>query len=247
MYHEPVDQDGASADRLPAALVEGGRLAALTASLGRSAREAGVAAVASGHWLAETVLDLASHVALRNRSELQAHFPGLSDDTLAGVLVRNAARSAAAVGAASGALIGAEELVPPGWVAIPFELLAETVAIAAIEMKLIGELHEVYHQPVPGSPLERGYALARAWADQRSVTGAVLLEGVPGIAALGRGTRNQLIRQVRRRAARRTGRNLVSLGPLMIGGALGAALNRRSTNRLGDTVIAALRAGDAAR
>ena len=135
-----------------------------------------------------------------------------------------------------------EELLPPSWVSLPFELLAETAAIAAIEMKLIGELHEVYGQPVPGTQLQRGYALARAWADQRSVTSAVLTEGVPALGdALGRTARKELIRRVRRRALRRTGHNLVSLGPLMVGGALGATLNRRSTRRLGEAVIAGLR------
>jgi hypothetical protein len=222
---------------------EARRLATFTATLSRSARSAGVAAVANGHWLAETVVELASHLPVRDKATLQEHHDGLTGAPLAAALVRNASRSAAAVGAASGALMSVEEWLPPGWVAVPFELLAETAAIAAIEMKLIGELHEVFDLPVKGSPLEKGYDLARAWAEQRRVTTAVLTEGVPALGdAIGRTARKEVIRRVRRRALRRTGRNLIGLGPLMIGGALGATLNRRSTIRLGEAVIADLEA-----
>jgi hypothetical protein len=124
---------------------------------------------------------------------------------------------------------------------MPFELLAETAAIAFIEMKLIGELHEVYGRPVPGSGVERGYSLARAWAERRGVGTAVLTEGAPALGdALGRTARKELMRLIRRRTVRRTGLNLASLGPMMVGGAAGAALNRRSTRRLGDAVTASL-------
>jgi hypothetical protein len=220
---------------------EARQLASFTATLSRSARSAGVAAVANGHWLAETVVELASHLPLRDKATLEEHHDGLSGAPLAAALVRIASRSAAAVGAASGALMSVEEWLPLGWVAVPFELLAETAAIAAIEMKLIGELHELYGGSVPGSGLERGYALARAWAERRGVGSAVLTEGVPALGdAIGRTTRKELLRLIRRRTVRRTGLNLFSLGPMMVGGAAGATLNRRSTRRLGDAVIDSL-------
>ena len=203
-------------------------------------------AVTSGRWLAETVVEMASHLPVRDRATLEAHHGGLSGETLGEAVVRNACRSSAALGAAAGTLMGAEELLPASWAAVPFELLAETAALAVIEMKLIGELHEVYGQPVRGSARERGYALARAWAEERGVSSALLIGGVPAVGdALGRGTRNQLIKAVRRRVLRRTGASLAALGPLMIGAAAGAAVNRRSTRRLGAKVIDSLETGEA--
>lgn len=218
-------------------------LASFTAALSRSARRAGIRAVASGRWLAETVIELSGHVVLRDRATLEAHYHGLSDRALAEALVRNAARSTAAVGAAAGAVMSVEEWLPPSWIAVPFELLAETAAIAAIEMKLIGELHEVFGRPVPGPPVQRGYALARAWAERRGVTGMALIEGAPALGdAIGRTARREIVKLVRRRALRRTGANLAGLGPMLVGGAAGAAVNRRSTRKLGDAVIGGLEA-----
>jgi hypothetical protein len=229
-------------------VAEGRRLVSFAAALSRSARGAGVAAVTSGRWLAETVVDMASHVPVRDLATLEAHHGGLSGVALSEALVRNASRSSAAVGAAAGTLMGAEEWLPASWVAVPFELLAETAAMAAIEMKLIGELHEVYGQPVRGTPRDRGYRLARAWADRRGVSGAVLIGGAPALGdAIGRETRKELIRRIRRRVLRRTGTNLAALGPLMIGAAAAAAVNRRSTRRLGESVIESLTAGHAYR
>ena len=216
-------------------------LAAFTAGLSRSARQAGLGAVASGRWLAETVVDLAGHLPIRDTATLEAHFPGLAGAELAEALIRSASLATAAIGAATGAMMSVEEWLPPSWVVVPFELLAETAAIAAIETKLIGELHEAYGRPVPGSGVERGWALARAWAERRGVGAAVLTDGVPALGdALGRTARKEVLRLIRRRTVRRTGANLASLGPLMLGGAAGASLNRRSTRRLGEAVVESL-------
>jgi hypothetical protein len=199
-------------------------------------------AVASGRWLADTVIDLGSRVALRDLATLEAQY-GLSGQQLADALVRNACRNSTAVGAAAGAAMSLEELLPPSWITIPFQLLAETAAIAAIEMKLIGELHEVYHRPVPGTAVPRGYALARAWAERRGVSGMALIDGAPALGdVVSRTARKEIMRLVRRRAVRRTGANLAGLGPMLVGGAAGAAINRRSTAKLGETVIDELQA-----
>jgi hypothetical protein len=218
-------------------------LVTFTGAMSRSARGAGIGAVASGRWLADTVVELGGHVALRDLATLEAHYDGLSGQAMADALVANACRSSAAVGAATGAVMSMEEWLPPSWIAVPFELLAETAAIAAIEMKLIGELHEVYRRPVLGTPVQRGYALVRAWAERRGVTGMVLIEGAPAIGdAIGSTARKELMRLVRRRALRRTGANLAGLGPLLVGGAAGAVINRRSTRKLGQAVIERLQA-----
>jgi hypothetical protein len=117
-------------------------------------------------------------------------------------------------------------------------VLAETVAVAAIETKLIAELHEVYGRPMPGRGTERVYVMARAWAEQRGATSAVLGAGAPVLGdALGRNGRAELLWLVRRRLLRRSGANLTGLGPLVVGGAAGASLNRRATRRLGQAVV----------
>jgi hypothetical protein len=61
--------------------------------------------------------------------------------------------------------------------------------------------------------------------------------------ALGRGTRNELIRLVRRRVLARLGRNLSTLAPLFVGAAAGAEVNRRATRALGEAVVRDLASG----
>jgi uncharacterized protein (DUF697 family) len=209
----------------------------LMAIVRRSAKDAGAKALASGKWLAEALLDTAPRIPIRNRSLLQTHFPGLDGPELAAELIRTASRSSAAVGAASGALMGAEELAPPAWITIPFELVVETLAVAAIEMKLVAELHEVYGRPVTGSAGDRALSLVRAWAERRGVTPAVLAASGGLGETLGRSTRNEVIRLARRRVLRRLGRNLTSLAPLLAGAVAGAEVNRRATRSLGEAVV----------
>jgi hypothetical protein len=63
--------------------------------------------------------------------------------------------------------------------------------------------------------------------------------GTPGgvADALGRGTRNELVRIVRRRLVTRLGRNLSSMAPLLAGAVIGAEVNRRATRGLGEAVV----------
>src|SRR5437667_5263760 len=81
------------------------RLARLLLS---SMRTAGAGAVATGRWLAEVAIDMAPHIPIRDLTTLKAHYEGLAGADLAGELIRNAARTTAAVGATTGALAGAE-------------------------------------------------------------------------------------------------------------------------------------------
>ena len=202
-----------------------------------SMRAAGAGAVAGGQWLAETLIDAAPHIPLRDLATIQEHHGGLGGAALAGELIRNAARTTAAIGAATGALAGAEELSPPTWVALPLELVVETLVVAAIEMKLVAELHEVYGPPVPGRGSDRALALAQAWAERRGVTADRLTSGGGLGEVLGRGTRNEVVRVVRRRLMRRTLRNASSLAPFLIGAVAGAELNRRATASLGEAIV----------
>jgi len=224
-------------DALSAGRVDPGLLVGLARVLAGSARAAGARAVASGQWLAGTLIDLAPRIPIRDAATLSAEHGGLTGAALAGELVRKASRTSAAIGAAAGAVMAAEEFAPPAWLTLPFELVVETIAVAVIELKLVGELHEVYGRPVLGTSTERTVSLVKAWAERRGVT-ASALEVPGGVAdALGRGTRNELVRLVRRRLVMRLGRNLSSLAPLLAGAVAGAEVNRRATRNLGEAVV----------
>ena len=212
-------------------------LVRLARVLAASAKDAGARAVASGQWLANTLIDVAPRIPIRDLAALQAAHGGLSGAALAGEVIRNASRASAAIGGVSGAVMSAEAFAPPTWIVMPFELVVETVAVAVIELKLVGELHEVYGRPVTGTGTERTVALVKAWAERRGVT-AMTLRTPGGVAdALGKGTRNELVRLVRRRLLARLGRNLSSLAPLLAGAVAGAEVNRRATRGLGEAVV----------
>jgi hypothetical protein len=215
-------------------------IAALARALSASARTAGAGAVASGRWVADWLVDNVPRIPVRDLATLEAHHGGRRGAELAAELVGTASRASAAFGAAAGVLVAGEELAPPAWLAIPMELIVETVAVAAIELKLVAELHEAYGRPVTGSRADRSLVLLQAWADRRGVTPATL--GHPGgvADALGRGARDQVVRLVRRRLVRRLGRNLSALAPLLAGAVAGAELNRRATRALGEAVMADL-------
>jgi len=193
--------------------------------------------VGGGRWLAETLVEIIPHIPVRDLQTLEKHYDGATGGVLAGELIRNAARAAAAVGATTGAIAAAEDLAPPAWLVLPAELILETLAIAAIEMKLVAELHEVYGRPVPGHGTDRALMLSRAWAERRGVTPQTLITGGGLGDVLGRGTRNEIIRLLRRRLMRSTLRNTSSLAPFLIGAVAGAAVNRRATAHLGNAVV----------
>jgi hypothetical protein len=202
-----------------------------------SMREAGTRAVASGRWLAEVLIDAAPRVPVRDLALLRQQHGDLAAPELAEVLIHNASRVTAGMGATAGALIGAEQFSPPTWLAIPVELVVETLAIAAVEMKLIAELHEVYGRPVPGRGRDRGLLLARAWAEGRGVTPVALASPAGLSALLSVGARRQAVQLVRRRLVRRTARSLTALAPLLAGAVAGAEVNRRGTRALAASVL----------
>jgi hypothetical protein len=202
-----------------------------------SMRRAGAGAVGGGRWLADTTVEMIPHIPVRDLQTLQEHHGGASGAVLAGELVRNAARATAAVGATTGALAAAEDLSPPTWLVLPVSLVLETLAVAAIEMKLVAELSEVYGRPVPGQGTDRALTLARAWAERRGVSSQTFVTGGGLGEVLGHGARNEIMRLVRRRLLRRTLRNTSSLAPFLIGAVAGAEINRRATASLGNAVV----------
>jgi hypothetical protein len=181
-------------------------------------------------WMADVVTDVAPHVPVRDRATLHRHFPGLDEDALAERLIRNAARSTAGVGAVGGGVAAVEWVATPTLLSAPVLLAAETVAVVAIELKLLGELHEAYGQPIYGSPGQRALALIQAWSQQRGIN--PLLPGVGVATVLGTAARRDLQRSL----LRRFGRSLTTLGPLLTGAAVAGYLNRRATRILGEHV-----------
>jgi uncharacterized protein (DUF697 family) len=186
-------------------------------------------------WIARAVGDVTPHIPIRDHATLVRHHDGLTGEALAERLVRNAAIATAGIGAAGGGVAAVEWVATPSLLSAPVLLAAETVAVVAIEMKLIGELHEVYGQPVPGSPANRAVALIQSWAEQRGVN--PMMPGVGVSAVLSTAARKEL----RDRLLRRVGRNLTTLGPVLTGAAVAGYLNRRATRALGERLRTDLR------
>jgi hypothetical protein len=181
-------------------------------------------------WVADTVVDVAPRIPVRSLETLQAHFPGLDNQQIVSRLVRNATRTSASIGAVGGGVASIQWAAPPTLLTAPILLAAETVAVVAVEIKLIGELQELYGQPVPGGPGQRAITLLQAWAGRRGVN--LMVPGRGLAAVLGTAARHEL----RDRLLRRFGRNLTTLGPLLTGAAVAAYLNRRATSRLAEEV-----------
>jgi hypothetical protein len=216
-WHGLRSGTGAAARRvLPA-----GAVAQRGAQAGGSAAWHGLRS--SGQWLAGQVLEMAPKVPIRSLATLQAQHPALDTEQLADALIAGAARASAGVGAAVGAA-AAVPFIPT----IPLELGVETLALVAIELKLIAELHEVYGMPAPGSASQRMIAYVGSWADRRGVrittSGLALAVGSP------------LRRKLERRLLAKASQSALALAPLLTGAAAGALIDHRETRRLGHLV-----------
>jgi hypothetical protein len=117
---------------------------------------------------------------------------------------------------------------------VPIQIAAETVAVAAIEIKLVAELHEVYGLGVTGSQTQRGLAYATAWSNRRGVSP---LDPRATATVVTQATRVR----VQRRLVVKTGRALGVATPFLLGAAYGAWFNRKTTNDLADTLRLDLR------
>jgi hypothetical protein len=206
---------------------------------GKSAQQAGVKAVASGRWLTDIIIQTGGHIPVRDLATLRMHHDGKEGEALAEALIRNASRTSAAVGAATGALVTASQIAVATWATLPIELLAETLIVVAIELKLVAELHAVAGQPFNGTVSERATAAAQVWSEQSgSRPGTRAKVGNLGMVA--RQAHRQVTAAVQRRVMRRAGRNLWSFVPFMIGAVVAAELNRRATMIVGRRVARSL-------
>src|SRR6516225_40891 len=179
-------------------------------------------------WLADQVVAMAPRLRVRDQAALRAQFPGKSPDEIADALIEGATRAAAAAGGTAG-MVATLPVLP----AFPAEIVAETLLLVGIELKLVAELHEVYGSPAPGRFPERMSAYIASWAHRR---GVFMIEGGLIFAA-----GSPLARLLRRRLAFRAGRSAFSLGPMLTGAAAGALFNRRETRKLGREIQRDLR------
>ncbi|MGW7168790.1 hypothetical protein ACWGH3_26555 [Streptomyces sp. NPDC054884] len=179
--------------------------------------------------LADRIIDIAPRVPVRDLRTLRAQFPGLGPEQLADKLVTGAANATSTVGAAIGA--AAMLPVPP---AMPTELAAEITGVAAIELKLIAELHEVYGLRPPGGLKDRSTAYLRSWSGERGID---VRKPSSVNSALG----GQMKRELRQQIMKRMVRSLPNLMPFMVGAAVGALMNRRDTRRVAARIRADLR------
>ncbi|WP_228646688.1 hypothetical protein [Microtetraspora sp. AC03309] len=221
----PEETDGAERRRL---------LGRLSRVLVDSAKKAKVAGPERGRWLADVFMNIAPRLPIRDAATLQRHHYGLTGEQLADDLVRTAAKGTMAVGAVGGALAAAQFAAPPLLLSAPAQLVAETLVVAAIEVKLLAELHEVYGVQVPGNGTQRATAFAVAWARQRGVNPLA-----PGSATLAIGAAAKTA--LRNRLMRTLGRHFTTLGPFFTGAIAGGTFNRVATKKLAQAVRADLR------
>ncbi|MDQ0793465.1 hypothetical protein [Streptomyces sp. B1I3] len=193
-------------------------------TLKRGVRKGGESARAAVAQLADRIIDTAPRVPVRDLHTLRRHFPGLGPEELADKLVAGACNATATVGAGIGA--AAMMPVPPAMMA---ELAAEITGVAAIEMKLVAELHEVYGLRPPGNLGQRSTAYLTSWTEERGID---VSRPTTLNAALG----GQMKRELRQQIMKRMVRDLPNLIPFMVGAAVGAVMNRRDTRRLAERV-----------
>jgi hypothetical protein len=201
------------------------------AALATSARRAGRHAVVSGRWLADTVVDVAPRLPVRDATALSAHHEGLTGDALARSVVRAASRVSGGVAATTGGVITAQELSVAGLVLVPFELAALTAVVVGTEIKLVTELHHVAGRSLPGGPRRRTEAAIVSWMSGRAAPPAEVSAVVRG-DLLGRAGRQELRQVLRTRFTR----NLSAVAPLLTGAVAAGYLNRRATLAVGRSV-----------
>ncbi|MGW4566210.1 hypothetical protein ACWEN3_28635 [Streptomyces sp. NPDC004561] len=193
------------------------------------ARKGGSHARAGLSYLADRIIDIAPRVPVRDLAALRRQFPGVGPEELADKLVAGAAAGTSTIGAGIGA--AAMLPVPP---ALPTELAAEITGVAAVELKLIAELHEVYGVRPPGNLRTRSTAYLSSWSGERGID---VMKPSTYDTALG----GRMKRELRQQIMKRTVRNLPNLMPFMVGAAVGAVMNRRDTKRLASRIRTDLR------
>ena len=188
-----------------------------------------------GRRFVDVVIDVAPHVPVRDRTTLRAQHGDLDDHALAAMLIATATRVTGAIGAAGGMLSTIEMTAPPLFLTAPAQIAAETLAVVAVEVKLVAELHELFGRAPAGTPATRATAYLSAWASRRGIDP---FAPAPGLGDVLSGAAR---RRLRDRLLRRAGRNMTTVVPFLAGAVAGAALNQRETRRLGERIVSDLR------
>jgi hypothetical protein len=183
-------------------------------------RKGGSRARAGLAYIADRIIENAPRIPVRDLATLRKQFPGLGPEQLADKLVAGATAATSTVGAGVGA--AAMLPVPP---AMPAELAAEITGVAAIELKLIAELHEVYGVRPPGNLKQRSTAYLNSWSGERGIE-------VTKPSTVSSALNGHMKRELRQQIMKRTVRDLPNLMPFMVGAAVGAVMNRRDTKKL---------------
>ncbi|MEV6944565.1 hypothetical protein AB0N07_21675 [Streptomyces sp. NPDC051172] len=205
----------------PRARVPGARRAGAIRDKAREGiRKGGSAARAGLAYVADRIIEIAPRIPVRDLAALRRQFPGLGPEQLADKLVAGAAAATSTVGAGIGA--AAMLPVPP---AMPTELAAEITGVAAIELKLIAELHEVYGVRPPGNLKQRSTAYLNSWSGERGID-------VTKPSTVSSALNGPMKRELRQQIMKRMVRDLPNLMPFMVGAAVGAVMNRRDTKKL---------------
>ncbi|GAA1373079.1 hypothetical protein [Streptomyces beijiangensis] len=200
-------------------------------ALKHGVKKSGDGARAGLAYIADRIIENAPRIPVRDLATLRKHFPGLGPEEIADKLVTGAAAATSTVGAGIGA--AAMLPVPP---AMPAELAAEITGVAAIEMKLIAELYEVYGLRPPGSLKERTTVYLSSWSGERGID-------VTKPSTLNMALGGQMKRELRQQIMKRMIRDLPNLVPFMVGAAVGAVMNRRDTKKLAARIRKDLRKG----
>src|SRR4051794_37432586 len=189
---------------------------------------------AGGDRLGDLLAAAAPRLPVRDRERLRRAHPGATDDEIAEALAARAARLTGAVGAATGGLAAAQRFLPSALIAVPVELAAQTLLVGAVEVVLVGELHELAGRSVAGDQRARVAGYVSSWQARRAAGGA----GTRGLAAvLGAAGASALRRQANRRLAR--GRSATA--PMVLGASLTARANSKETVALARELWAELR------
>jgi hypothetical protein len=218
-----------------------GVLADVASAVAAAAREAARPAAgpgntggrATGGLLSDLLDSVAPRLPIRDRDRLRQAHPGASDGEIADALVARATRLTGAIGAATGGLAAAQRFVPASMLTVPLEFGAQTLLVGAVEVVLVGELHELAGRRPPGDARARAGAYLSSWTNQRSV-GSQAAGGL--FSALGSAGAAALRRQITRRMSRGTS----SMAPLMVGATLASRSNTKATVTLADQIRADL-------
>jgi hypothetical protein len=195
----------------------------------------GIQSAISSERLRETVNTFAPRLPVRDRATLEKHLDLRDRDRLTEALIRNAANATAVAGSVGGFFVLTGRRTPAGFmVAIPLRVATETLVVAAIEVKLIAELHEVHEQSLGTTPTAAATAALKLWSSYRGLEIGDTVGLVATVAEIARRP------MARRATVAVTGRALGRRGMRLGAGVLGAVENRRATMALGEEVCSTL-------